>query len=72
MQDAIRHIVDPFLNDAERVLGWLQASLAFGDRGELADERLHPFLLNVQERCAEVSTELGNAYFAYAVPGAIA
>jgi uncharacterized alpha-E superfamily protein len=61
-----------YANDAERVLGWLQASVAFGDRGELADQRLHPFLLNIQERCAEVSTELGNAYFAYAVPGAIA
>src|SRR4029079_8177158 len=49
-----------YANDAERGLGWLQASLAFGDRGELADERLHAFLVNIQERCAEVSTELGN------------
>jgi uncharacterized alpha-E superfamily protein len=63
---------DRYANDAERILAWLHANLAFGDHAELADDRLHGFLVGLQERCAEVSTELANTYFAYAVPGATA
>ena len=57
-------------NAAERILGWLHASLAYADRRELSPERPAPFLRDVQARCAEVSDELGRVYFAYSVPGA--
>lgn len=55
---------------AERILGWLDASLTYGDRRDLIDRRLHPLLEDVQTRCAEVSDELARIYFAYKVPGA--
>ena len=32
------------------MLVWLQWSVGFGDRVELVEQRLHPFLLNIQER----------------------
>jgi uncharacterized alpha-E superfamily protein len=61
---------DRYADDAERILGWLNASLAYGDRRELIDGRLHALLEDIQTRCGDVSDELTNIYFAYKVPGA--
>ena len=61
---------DRYADAAERILGWLNANLAYGDRRELIDGRLHALLQDIQTRCDEVSDELVNIYFAYKVPGA--
>jgi len=61
---------DGYADSAERILGWLGASLAYSDRRQLIDERLQPLLGDIQTRCAEVSEELAEIYFAYKVPGA--
>ena len=61
---------DRYADSAERILGWLNASLAYADRRELVDGRLHALLQDVQTRCAEVADELIDIYFAYKVPGA--
>jgi uncharacterized alpha-E superfamily protein len=72
-ESSLRRIVDSpgrSGNHPKRLLAWLQASLAFGDRAELAPDRLVPFLIGIQGRCAEASNYLADAYFGYAVPGA--
>ena len=61
---------DRYADAAERILGWLNASLAYGDRRDLIDGRLQALLQDIQTRCGEVSDELANIYFAYKVPGA--
>jgi uncharacterized alpha-E superfamily protein len=71
---ALRRVSDSpaerYADAAERILGWLNASLAYGDRRELIDGRLHALLEDIQTRCGEVSEELHEIYFAYKVPGA--
>ena len=59
-------------NHAKRVLGSFQATLAYGDRSELTNDRLYPFLKDIQARCADVSTQLKKTYFTYEVAGATA
>ena len=61
---------DRHADSAERILGWLSASLVYGDKRQLLDERLAALLIDIQTRCAEVSQELVDIYFAYKVPGA--
>jgi uncharacterized alpha-E superfamily protein len=57
-------------DEAERVLGSLQASLVFREPSEIRDGHLHGLLEDVQRRCVEVSNHLVDVYFAYKVPGA--
>jgi uncharacterized alpha-E superfamily protein len=58
-------------NDAERLIGWLEASLTYADRRALDTPRLLELLADIRQRCFGVADALAAAYFTYAVPGAI-
>jgi uncharacterized alpha-E superfamily protein len=60
-----------YANDAERLIGLLEANLTYADRRALSTPRLLELLAEIPQRCFRAADALGEAYFTYAVPGAI-